>query len=245
MGILNALLLLLQEQVMNKDPVVSLLSFTQLSMDKRRSESSVLARDKEKRTSISSKARTNSLTSTCKPATTEVGGVKGGVPLGNVLSVTRPPAFTFSGIVVARRLTKNLKERTALKRAAKIPTVTKIINEQVPPFSSNPPQKFCTFRVQGFLEEYLPDKLRGITYRPALASQLSKEMSDEIKTFAKGILPPRYKLVCMVTLGEKRTEDAVLTSRALWDSYADTFVSHCSECGTMFCVACIFAVYCE
>ncbi|XP_048377685.1 dynein light chain Tctex-type 5-like [Stegostoma tigrinum] len=214
-------------------------------MDKRRSQSSVPARGKEKQKSISSTARTNRLTSTCKATSAELGAVKGRVPQRNVLSVACPPAFTFSGIVVARRLTKNLKERTALKRAAKVSTVTKIVNDQVPPFSSNPPEKFCTSRVQVFLEEYLPDKLRDIAYGPALASQLSKEMSNEIKEFAKGILPPRYKLVCMVTLGEKKNEDAVLTSQALWDSYADTFVSRCSENGTMFCVACVFAVYCE
>ncbi|XP_067877209.1 dynein light chain Tctex-type protein 2B-like [Heterodontus francisci] len=210
----------------------------------RRSESLVPARGTGERMSISSRARTNSLHSPSK-AIIELGAVKGRASLGNILSEAHRPSFTFSGILVARRLTKNLKERTALKLAAKIPAVTKIINEQVPPVSSNPQQRFSTSLVREFLEEYLPGKLRGVAYSPALAGRLSKEMSDEIKEFAKGRLPPRYKLVCIVTLGERSSENALVTSRALWDCYADTFVSHCYESGTMFCVASVFALYHE
>ncbi|XP_078387696.1 dynein light chain Tctex-type 5-like [Cetorhinus maximus] len=213
-------------------------------MDRRRSECLVPASDTEKRRSISNKARAASLPATNK-VTMELGAVKGGALLGSILSEAHPPSFTFGGILAARRLTKNLKERTALKLAARKPTVTKIINEQVPAFSSQPPQKFGTLRVRGFLEEYLPSKLRGISYSPALASRLAKEMSDEIKQFSKGTLPPRYKLVCIVTLGEKNNENILLTSRALWDCYADTFVSHCYESAAMFGVASIFATYCE
>uniref|UniRef100_UPI00398F7B8C dynein light chain Tctex-type 5-like n=1 Tax=Pristiophorus japonicus TaxID=55135 RepID=UPI00398F7B8C len=212
-------------------------------MDRRR-VSLVPARVTEKRMSISTRGRTNSIPLLSK-ATIELARLKGRASLGNVLSEAHPPSFTFSGLLVAKRLTKNLKERTALRITAKKPAVTKIINEQVPPFCSSPPQKFCTFPVQRFLEEYLPDKLKGVSYGPALAGRLAKEMSEEIKEFAKVDLPPRYKLVCIVTLGERSNEDALLTSRALWDSHADTFVSHCYENGTVFCAASIFAVYCE
>ncbi|XP_067828942.1 dynein light chain Tctex-type 5-like [Heptranchias perlo] len=212
-------------------------------MDRRRLS---LAPDRgtEKRMSISNKGRTNSIPFTSK-ATSELGAVRGRASLGNLLSEAHPSTFSFKGLLVARRLTKNLKERTALKIAAKKPAVTKIINEQVLPFSSKPPEKFCTFPVQKFLEEYVPDKLKSVSYSPALAGRLAKEMSEEIKEFAKGALPPRYKLVCVVTVGERSNEDVLLTSRALWDSYADTFASHGYENSTVFCAASIFAVYCE
>ncbi|XP_078090776.1 dynein light chain Tctex-type 5-like [Mustelus asterias] len=213
-------------------------------MNRRRSECLVPANDSERRRSILNKARTTSLPATSK-VTTELGAEKGRASLGNILSVAHPPSFTFGGILVARRLTKNLKERAALRLAAKTPKVTKIINEQVPALSSKPPKRFCTLRAQNFLEEYLPGKLLALGYSPALAGQLSKEMSDEIKEFVKGTLPARYKLVCIVTLGEKNNANAMLSSRALWDSYADTYVSHCYESGDMFCVASVFAVYCE
>ncbi|XP_072347425.1 dynein light chain Tctex-type 5-like [Scyliorhinus torazame] len=211
-------------------------------MDRTRRE--CLVSETEKRRSIFHKARTTSLPAMDK-AKRELEAEKGRTSMGNILSEAHLPSFTFGGILAARRLTKNLKERTALKLAAKTPTTTKIINEQVPAFSSKPPQKFCTLRAQEFLEKYLPDKLRPLSYNPAFASRLSKEMSDEIKEFVKGTLPARYKLVCIVTLGEANIANALLSSRALWDSHADTFVSHSYESGVMFCVASIFAVYCE
>ncbi|XP_055519914.1 dynein light chain Tctex-type 5-like [Leucoraja erinacea] len=213
-------------------------------MDSRK-QSLVTVRVTEKRAPVSTKARTNSKAAPEGKYGTQPGALKGRGSMGNILSEGHPPSFSISGLLVARRLTKNLKERTALKIAAKKPVVTKIINEQVPPFSSKPPQKFCSFAVQRFLEELLPGELSGISYGPDLAGKLAKEMSEKIKEFAKTAMPPRYKLVCIVTVGEHCQEDVLLTSRALWDAYADTFVSHSYKNGTMFCVASVFALYCE
>ncbi|XP_062891872.1 dynein light chain Tctex-type 5-like [Mobula hypostoma] len=212
--------------------------YVQPNMDSR-GQSLVAARATEKKVSVPTKARANDKTAP------EPRAMKGKGSMGNIANGAPTLSFTISGLLIARRLTKNLKERTALKIAAKKPVVTKIVNEKVPPFSSKPPQKFSTFPVQKFLEEYLPSKLNVISYDPDIASRLTVEMSNKIKEFAKGRLPPRYKLVCIVTVGERCQVDALLTSRALWDTNADTFVSHSYENRTMFCVASIFALYCE
>ncbi|XP_078285723.1 dynein light chain Tctex-type 5-like [Rhinoraja longicauda] len=213
-------------------------------MDSRK-QSLVTVRVTEKRGHVSTKARTNGKAAPEGKHGTQPGAMKGRGSMGNIVSESHPPSFTISGLLVARRLTKNLKERTALKIAAKKPAVTKIINEQVPLFSSRPPQRFCSFAVQRYLEDLLPGELSGVSYAPGLAGELAKEMSEKIKEFAKTAMPPRYKLVCVVTVGQQGQEDALLTSRALWDPHADTFVSHSYENSTMFCVASIFALYCE
>uniref|UniRef100_V9LBK4 Tctex1 domain-containing protein 2-like protein n=1 Tax=Callorhinchus milii TaxID=7868 RepID=V9LBK4_CALMI len=212
-------------------------------MEKRR-ESLLAVRAAGQRVPGTTKARNNSIPSTNSPPKQLAPG-KGRASLGNVLSETHTFAFSFKGLLAARRMTKHLKERTALKIAAKKPAVTKIVNEKVPPFCSNPKEKFRTLPVQKFLEEYLPEKLCSISYCPSIVSALTKEMCDEIKEFVKDVLPPRYKLLCVVTVGEKHSGDALVPSRCLWDSHADTFVSCSYQNSTLFCVANVFTAYCE
>ncbi|KAK1164105.1 tctex1 domain-containing protein 1-like [Acipenser oxyrinchus oxyrinchus] len=159
--------------------------------------------------------------------------------------------ISLKGLLAAQKFTRGLKERTALKLAsnrgtgARLRKRVTIIDDQVPDTSSKPKEKFSSTLVDKLMQEYLRSKLEKVSYDPTLCTKLTRDLSEEIKDMVKKSTPPRYKLVCVVTLGKKANEDAVVASRCLWDSHADNFTSYTYQNRTLFCIATVFAVYSE
>ncbi|XP_028667058.1 dynein light chain Tctex-type 4-like [Erpetoichthys calabaricus] len=159
--------------------------------------------------------------------------------------------ISLKGLIAAQRFTKGLKERTALKLAAKLGPGARlrkpvtIIYDQVPSTSSKPKEKFSCAGVDELMKNYLVSRLEKVSYDPLVSTRLAQDLSDDIKRMVKKITPPRYKLVCVVTVGKKEKEAAVVASRCLWDTHADSFTSYTYENQSLFCVATIFAVYFE
>ncbi|KAE8619923.1 hypothetical protein XENTR_v10010030 [Xenopus tropicalis] len=166
--------------------------------------------------------------------------LRGKASLGKV-SFSNQSSWSLSGLLAAQRMTKNLKEKRALKGAKK----TEIVEPQPPSFASHPSEKIQVTAMKQVLESYLPERLGTITYNPASAPSLVKEVSEEVKGRVKRVLPTRYKALCVVTLGERGQEDIAVVSRCLWDSHSDSYVAHVYENSSLFCVVAVYAVYCE
>ncbi|MBN3302362.1 TC1D1 protein, partial [Amia calva] len=116
---------------------------------------------------------------------------------------------------------------------------------QVPDTSSRPQEKFSCAQAQQLVKGLLWSKLEGVSYEAKLCTRLTQQLSEELKGLVKTVCPPRYKMVCVVTLGKKAREDILVASRCLWDPHADSYTSFTYESTTLFCVATVFAVYCE
>lgn len=106
-------------------------------------------------------------------------------------------------------------------------------------------QKFQRGVVQKVVQKIIDDKLTGLQYEPAKASQISKELSDMIKEKVKTMGYPRYKLLVQVTVGQRAGQCLRLATRCLWDTAADNSCSACFENESMFCVAMVFGLYYE
>ncbi|KAM3914273.1 dynein light chain Tctex-type 4-like [Leptodactylus fuscus] len=159
------------------------------------------------------------------------------------------PSISLSGLLAAQRITLRLKNQAALRRKARARTPNRkpitIINEQVPPGSANPPQRFPYALAKELIEEFLTSKLRNVTYDPSTSADLTKNLCEDIKKIVRKVTPPRYKLICNMAIGSKNREDILMTSQCLWDSYSDNVTSCSFENSTMFCVAMVYAVYTE
>ncbi|OCT56746.1 dynein light chain Tctex-type protein 2B [Xenopus laevis] len=166
--------------------------------------------------------------------------IRGKALLGKV-SFSNQPSWSLTGLLAAQRMTKNLKGKRALKGVKK----TEIVEPQPPSFASRPTEKIQVTAMRQVLESYLPERLGTITYNPASAPSLVKEVSEEIKGRVKRVLPARYKALCLVTLGERGQEDIKVVSRCLWDSHSDSYAAHVYENPSLFCVVAVYAVYCE
>ncbi|KAM4039903.1 dynein light chain Tctex-type protein 2B-like isoform 1-T1 [Anomaloglossus baeobatrachus] len=143
--------------------------------------------------------------------------------LGNV-SISNQASWSLSGLLAAQRMTKNLKP---------------------PSFASRPTEKVQVSSIRNILESYLSLRLEDTIYDPQKVPSLVKEISEEIRSQVKKVLPARYKMLCVATMGERGQEDIKVVSRCLWDPHADNYAAHVYQNDSLFCVVSVYTVFCE
>ncbi|GAB4823417.1 hypothetical protein N2152v2_010463 [Parachlorella kessleri] len=105
--------------------------------------------------------------------------------------------------------------------------------------------KFNTYPIQQIMKTMLAERLKGLSYDPVKASQLVKQLADDIREKVKGLGYERYKLVVQCELGEKKGQAVNIVSRCLWDTNTDGFASETFETETLFCNCQVYALYFE
>ncbi|NXI39854.1 TC1D4 protein, partial [Galbula dea] len=107
------------------------------------------------------------------------------------------------------------------------------------------PDEGCKFNagwVQQMLEGALASVLGTMVYNPQGSAQLAQSLAELLQSQAKKVVPPRYKLVCQVLLGQ---QGLLVASRALWDPKTDSFASATFSNTSFFAVATVHGVYFE
>ena len=89
--------------------------------------------------------------------------------------------------------------------------------------------------------------MKSETYDPNASAQMTKTLSQIIKDAVKDLNYDRYKIVCVVTIGELLNGDVGImqASRCVWDTNWDTFASGVYKNKTLYGVATVYAVYQE
>ncbi|XP_072023879.1 dynein light chain Tctex-type 5-like [Amphiura filiformis] len=99
--------------------------------------------------------------------------------------------------------------------------------------------------VRKTIETELEQYLSGLTYEPTQMGSKAKMISDDIKQMVKLHGFGRYKIICTVTLGPNRGQGFRESSRCLWDTESDSYVTVTYNNGSMFVVVTVFAVFHE
>ncbi|KAK9892135.1 hypothetical protein WA026_018333 [Henosepilachna vigintioctopunctata] len=99
-------------------------------------------------------------------------------------------------------------------------------------------------KVQKILEEILLEALEG-PYDEAKCPIKAKQASLAIRARVKEFEFDRYKLVCIVTIGEKHNQDVMVACRFLWDAERDRFALFSHETSHVFGIALCFGLYYE
>ncbi|NXM52338.1 TC1D4 protein, partial [Illadopsis cleaveri] len=110
------------------------------------------------------------------------------------------------------------------------------------------PDKGCKFdaeQVQRVLEGTLACALGTAAYNPQGSAPLAQSLTELLQNQAKEVVPPRYKLVCHVVLGQQGQQSLVVGSRGLWDPETDSFASATFSNASLFAVATVYGVYFE
>ncbi|XP_043941694.1 dynein light chain Tctex-type 4 [Protopterus annectens] len=110
------------------------------------------------------------------------------------------------------------------------------------------PDKGCRFdadKVQKSLEAALAVHLADTKYNPATTGQMAQSLSDILRRKVKDLIPPRYKLVCSVILGQINNQGMRIASRCLWDPENDSFASAIFSNTSIFAVVTVHGLYCE
>lgn len=108
-----------------------------------------------------------------------------------------------------------------------------------------PDRKFPEGDVRLILEEILTDRLAETKYDAEHCRQLSKSISDTVKNRVKELKIERYKIICLVHIGQMGNQGMRIGSRCLWDTNFDTYSSFVFKNGSLFAAATVYGVYFE
>lgn len=113
-------------------------------------------------------------------------------------------------------------------------------------FRMEPDELFLTEKSRGIIREVLEAHLKGKSYLAEESKRLSIEISEEIKRKVKAKTPAgRYKLVCVVWIGQVSGQGVHIASRCLWNSRFDNFAQESYKNDHLFAQASVFAVFVE
>ncbi|XP_013388467.1 tctex1 domain-containing protein 1-like [Lingula anatina] len=144
------------------------------------------------------------------------------------------------GILAARRFTNRLRETVREKRQLREQNA----NLQ-PTYRMEPRNKFQPGKVERAIKDVVDQRLEGCKYNPRLCKTMTRVLSEEVKEKVKGLKFDRYKLVCLVTIGEKKSQQLMVTSRCTWDTNFDNYSTYNFENSNLFCTVTVYGIYAE
>ncbi|XP_050072951.1 dynein light chain Tctex-type 5-like [Anopheles maculipalpis] len=95
------------------------------------------------------------------------------------------------------------------------------------------------------MDRFLKSYLEEYKYVPKRAKWLAENLSEELRNQFKLCQFERYRIVALVTVGDKKMQDFRCVARALWDAEKDDCLSCTYEALTFFVVASVWVVYFE
>lgn len=106
-------------------------------------------------------------------------------------------------------------------------------------------KRFCCKDVKDAIDSVLESQLKGLPYDPDKCKSMLPSIADEIKDKVKMLGFERFKLVCIVTIGQLNNQGIRVASRCLWDTENDRMATS-SYCGSdLFATAAVFGIYRE
>lgn len=112
-------------------------------------------------------------------------------------------------------------------------------------YQLEPNQKFESYKVKKIIEEVFESQLKTESYDRNASKQLCATLSEMIKNKVKELNVPRYRIVCIVSIGQLRDQGFRMGSQCVWDPKYDTFASSSYKNNSLFAVGTVFAVYLE
>lgn len=112
-------------------------------------------------------------------------------------------------------------------------------------YKMEPPKKFRPDQVKPIIEKVLATNLEGKKYDPIECSILSKALADDIKARVKELQFERYKVLSLVTIGQRSDQGVSVGSRFLWDHDRDSFAASSWYNKHLYAVGTVYAVYYE
>ena len=99
--------------------------------------------------------------------------------------------------------------------------------------------------IEHLLKNTLKSFLQTVTYDASHCRSLVNSLSLTIREQVKLLDYKRYKITCLVSIMENKSQGIRIASRCLWDDKKDNQVSavYCNT--SLFCLATVFLIYCE
>ncbi|KAJ8306079.1 hypothetical protein KUTeg_016624 [Tegillarca granosa] len=145
------------------------------------------------------------------------------------------------GMLASRRFAKKMGKKFHTRTSSQMTSQV----QQEPTYKMSPDCKFDPIKVEKIIEKVLNGRLGGMRYSPKFSCNMMKVVSDEIKDKVKELKFERYKIVCVLVLGEPRDQCAIVSSRCAWDQKLDNFATYTFQSSQLWCNATVYGLYKE
>ncbi|KAL4235984.1 Tctex1 domain-containing protein 1 [Mactra antiquata] len=112
-------------------------------------------------------------------------------------------------------------------------------------YKLTPDCRFHEGKVRDIIRTVLKENITEKVYDPKMCGQKCQLISEIIKERIKTLDMARFKIVCMVMIGQVNDQSMLVTSRCLWDHRFDNSISVEYKQGDIIAVGLVFAVYAE
>ncbi|CAD7077018.1 unnamed protein product [Hermetia illucens] len=112
-----------------------------------------------------------------------------------------------------------------------------------PTYRLEPQTPFNSETAQYIIKNVMNHFLSGSSYNPKTAANLCKGISEEIKSRIKLQKADRYKIICVVTIGQKYMQGFSAALSFLWDATKDRYVSYVYDRPNIFAIGTVYALY--
>lgn len=114
-----------------------------------------------------------------------------------------------------------------------------------PTYRLEPKRPFKHDDCYSILQNLIEFNLQNYVYNPKTASRLCLYLSEEIKIRVKKLDFDRFKIICVVTIGQKYHQEYKSVVKFLWDANRDGYANFVYDSTNLFCNGTIYAVYYE
>ncbi|XP_074643203.1 dynein light chain Tctex-type protein 2B-like [Tubulanus polymorphus] len=158
-----------------------------------------------------------------------------------------PP--TIIGLIAGKRFAKKMSQRyrktpsMSTSGTARSWNSTNIRLE--PTYQLEPKTRFQPGKVNEIVRAVVNSRMMGFKYSSRMAAMMSKVLTEEIKDKVKGLAFERYKIICLVSIGENKGQGVAVSSRCVWDESSDRFTNYTYETKDAYCNVIVYGVYHE
>ncbi|EDV23101.1 Tctex1 domain-containing protein 1-B [Trichoplax sp. H2] len=112
-------------------------------------------------------------------------------------------------------------------------------------YKMDPDVRFPSAAIKSIVQDVLESYLQNESYDSEVCREMTKTVSEVIRSRVKDLNLRRYKLVSLVYIGQLTNQGVKLGSRCLWDPSNDNFSSHSYQNASLFAVATVYGIYLE
>lgn len=114
-----------------------------------------------------------------------------------------------------------------------------------PTYQLGPDKSFPVAAIQNVMQDVMESRLGNQKYEPEFCKETTKIISEDVKSRVKLMKLGRYKIICLVHIGQLKDQGIHVSSRCLWDAESDTSSSFEYRNSSLFAVATVFGIYHE
>lgn len=112
-------------------------------------------------------------------------------------------------------------------------------------YKTTPEKVFPSCEIQGIIRDAIDSILKHETYDVETCRQNSQTLAEMIKMRVKDLSIPRYKIICIVHVGQINGQGVKIASQCLWNPEFDSFAEYSFKNSSLFATGLVYGVYCE